>query len=226
MSHAEPHPHHHAEGVQHGGPAPGPEEYWEAFYGESERIWSGNPNVVLVREVSKLTPGRALDLGCGEGADAIWLAEQGWQVTATDISEVALGRAAAHATRAGVAERITWQRHDLAVSLPEGAFDLISSQFLHSKAELPREAILRTAASRIAPGGVLLIEGHGGFAPWEENPHPDVHFPTPDEVVEALALPEAEWELLISEDHERTQHDRDGHPATRPDTTVMLRRRK
>jgi SAM-dependent methyltransferase len=200
------------------------EEFWEARYAQSDRIWSGKPNVVLVRETAGLEPGRALDLGCGEGADAIWLAKQGWQVTAVDISRLALDRAAAHAAAEGVADRIDWQQHDLAASFPDGTFDLVSAQFLHSPVEMPREKILRNAASAVAPGGVLLIEGHAGFPAWEQHPHPDVHFPTTGEVIEALGLADGQWEVLLSEEHERIQNDPDGQPTTRTDNTVKIRR--
>ncbi|MFE4172947.1 class I SAM-dependent methyltransferase [Streptomyces sp. NPDC056909] len=200
------------------------EEYWDDRYEQSHRIWSGRPNTVLVREITGLDPGRALDLGSGEGADAVWLARQGWRVTGTDISGVALGRAAEHAEAEGVADRIDWQRHDLGVSFPEGRFDLVSAQFLHSYGDLPRERILRTAASAVAPGGVLLIVGHGGFAPWEENPHPEVHFPTPEEVLESLDLADGEWEVQICEEHERQQNGPDGRPGMRTDNTLKVRR--
>ncbi|MFJ8860732.1 SAM-dependent methyltransferase [Streptomyces sp. NPDC102451] len=199
-------------------------EMWDDRYRESDRIWSGNPNVVLVREVEDLKPGRALDLGCGEGADAVWLARSGWQVTATDISRVALERAAGHAAEAGVAGRIDWQWHDLGDTFPEGEFDLVSAQFLHSMGDLPRERILRQAASAVAPGGVLLIVGHAGFPTWEKNPHPEVHLPTTDEVLESLELPEGRWEVLLSAEHERIQNDPDGNPTTRTDNALKVRR--
>lgn len=202
-----------------------PDEHWNAFYTEHEQIWSGKPNAAFVDEVSGLTPGRALDLGCGEGADAIWLAERGWTVTAVDISTVALGRAAGHAKAAGVDDRIDWQQHELGKSFPEGEFDLVSAQFLHSKTELAREEILRSAAAAVARGGVLLIEGHLGFPPGEPNPHPEMHFPEPDEVIESLALPDGEWETLVSRAHDRAQVLRDGVPINRRDSTVKLRRR-
>ncbi|GAA1518692.1 class I SAM-dependent methyltransferase [Kribbella lupini] len=209
-----------------------PDEWWNTFYAERDQIWSGKPNAVLVTEVSDLKPGRALDLGCGEGADAIWLAQQGWTVTAVDISSVALDRAVEHAKDAGVADRIEWQRHELGKSFPDGEFDLVSAQFLHSKTELDRDAILRSAAGAVARGGVLLIEGHMGFPSHDKqgeheahNPHPDVHFPTPDEVVESLALADGEWDILVSEVHDRAQVMRDGVPITRRDSTVKVRRR-
>ncbi len=200
------------------------EEFWDDRYGRSDRIWSGNPNVVLVREVTGTPPGRALDLGSGEGADAVWLARQGWRVTGTDISGVALGRAAEHAAAEGLADRIDWQRHDLGESFPEGTYDLVSAQFLHSYGEMPREKILRSAASAVAPGGVLLIVGHSGFPSWEENPHPDVHFPTPEEVLESLDLPDGKWEVQICEEHDRSQTSPDGRPGHRTDNTVKVRR--
>ncbi|MEV0621888.1 bifunctional NAD(P)/FAD-dependent oxidoreductase/class I SAM-dependent methyltransferase [Nonomuraea sp. NPDC050404] len=199
------------------------EEFWDARYGESERIWSGDPNVVLVREVSDLSPGRALDLGCGEGGDAIWLAGRGWQVTAADISGVALERAARQAGEAGVGDRIDWQRHDFRASFPEGAYDLVSACYLHSPNEMPREEILRRAAAAVAPGGVLLVAGHGGWATWQHD-HPAMDFPTPQEVFDSLKPAEGEWEVLRSEDFERAQKSPDGQPGTRTDNVLKLRR--
>jgi SAM-dependent methyltransferase len=200
-------------------------EFWDARYAGSDRVWSGNPNGVLVREVGRLKPGTALDLGCGEGADAVWLARQGWRVTAVDISRVALDRAAAHAAAEGIADGlIDWQRHDLAESFPEGTYDLVSAQFLHSPNDMPRERILRAAAAAVAPGGVLLVVGHAGFPAWETNPHPEVHFPTPAEVLESLELPEGEWEVLLTDEHERVQNGPDGQPTTRVDNTLEIRR--
>jgi SAM-dependent methyltransferase len=198
-------------------------DVWDARYAESDRVWSGRPNVVLVREVGTLPPGTALDLGCGEGADAVWLAQRGWRVVAVDISGVALARAAAHAAGAGVADRIEWQQRDLATSFPAGTFDLVSAQFLHSWGDLPREKILHTAAASVAPGGVLLIEGHSDAGPFEHD-HGDVHFPTPDEVVADLQLADGEWEVLLAAEHPRDQTGPDGIPAVRTDSTVMVRR--
>ncbi|MFI1591386.1 SAM-dependent methyltransferase [Streptomyces halstedii] len=205
-------------------PAPTDAELWDDRYRESDRIWSGNPNTVLVREVEGLKPGRALDLGCGEGADAVWLARWGWRVTATDISRVALERAAVHAAEAGVTDRVDWQWHDLGATFPEGEYDLVSAQFLHSMGDLPREEILRRAARAVAPGGVLLIVGHAGFPHWEQNPDPSVRLPTPDEVLASLELPDGAWEVLLSDEHERVQNDPDGNPTTRTDNALKVRR--
>jgi SAM-dependent methyltransferase len=196
------------------------EQAWDERYLENDRIWSGNPNVELVAEVSDLPPGRALDLGCGEGADAVWLARRGWQVTAVDISGVALRRAAGHGAEAGV--EIDWQRHNLEESFPAGEFDLISAQFLHFWKEFDREKILRRAADAVAPGGVLLIEGHMDHGPFHHGDH-EVHFPAPEEVIGALALGDG-WEVLKAEIHARRQTGPDGNPAVRTDATVKLRR--
>ncbi|MFE4638715.1 class I SAM-dependent methyltransferase [Streptomyces sp. NPDC056773] len=219
MAHA---PDQHTPGTEFAGFAG--EEFWDSRYRESERIWSGEANTVLAREAAPLTPGRALDLGCGEGGDAVWLARQGWHVTGTDISGVALERAAAHAAGAGVADRTAWERHDLAESFPAGAYDLVSACFLHTFGEFPRARILRRAAAAVAPGGVLLVVGHAGWPSWQED-RPEVDFPTPDEVLAQLALEPGAWEVLLAEEHVRVQDQPDGRPGTRTDNAVKVRRR-
>ena len=132
---------------------------WDARYSERDAaMWSGRPNGRLVAEVSGLAPGRALDVGCGEGADAIWLARRGWTVTAIDISDVALGRARDAAELAGAA--VDWVCGDaLQTPLPIRSFDLVSMQY----PALPKaagEAALRTLLDTVRPGGVLLAVYH------------------------------------------------------------------
>src|SRR6476661_40661 len=102
---------------------------WDARYGErDDAMWSGRPNGRLVAEVADLTPGRALDVGCGEGADAIWLAQRGWTVTAIDISDVALSRARKAAELAGAT--VEWVcGNALQTPLPARSFDLVSMQY-------------------------------------------------------------------------------------------------
>lgn len=197
------------------------EEFWEDFYRDGR--WSGKPNSLLVEEVSALAAGTALDLGCGEGADAIWLASQGWQVSALDVSATALARAAGHASAAGVTKAIDWERCDLAVSFPRGSFDLVSACYLHSPVEMPRGRILREAAGAVAPGGTLLIVGHAGFPSWNQ-PDADVHFPTPQEVLDDLALPTARWEVRRSDFVTRQLPAPDGGPGTRTDNVLTLGR--
>ena len=118
---------------------------WEDRYAESERIWSGRPNDRLVEVVSGLTPGRALDLGCGEGGDAVWLAGHGWWVTAVDIADTALQRTREAAGE--LADRIDLQRHDLTRTFPEGQFDLVSAHFLHSPTGWDRDPLMQRAAA-------------------------------------------------------------------------------
>lgn len=199
--------------------------FWDERYNQSGRLWSGEPNAALVRETGGLVPGHALDLGCGEGGDAIWLARQGWRVTATDISRVALGRAAEHAAQAQVADRVDWQHHDLGVSFPVGSYDLVCAQFLHSLHEMPREQILRDAAGAVTEDGTLLIVGHMGFPAWETASHPDVDFPSPQKVLAALDLPAGQWDVLVCDTHEHSLAAPDGEPSTRTNYTVKLRRR-
>ncbi|WP_030710963.1 class I SAM-dependent methyltransferase [Streptomyces sp. NRRL F-2580] len=207
-----------------GAPREGGAEFWDERYSESTRIWSGNPNATLVREVQRLAPGRALDLGCGEGADAVWLARRGWRVTGTDISKVALGRAAEHAAEAGVGDLVEWQRHDFTESFPEGEFDLVSACFLHNYGDFPRARVLRTAAAAVAPGGVLLVVGHAGGPSWDPDRLAGIGFPTPDDVLAQLELAEGAWEVLLAEEHVQALTGPDGRPGTRPDNVVKVRR--
>jgi SAM-dependent methyltransferase len=202
------------------------EAFWEAHYGKADQVWSGNPNAVLVDEVEGLTPGRALDLGCGEGADAIWLAQQGWQVTGVDVSSTALERAAAEAARRGVADRIEWERHDLATSFPAGTFDLVSAFFFHSPVEIPREQVLRTAAAAVRPGGTLLIVGHAERPSWAPPiDGPEVRLPSAEQVLADLQLDADEWEDQRLDDPERALTAPDGSAATIRDSVLRLRRR-
>jgi SAM-dependent methyltransferase len=201
------------------------QDFWEDFYQERDQVWTGKPNALLVREVAALPPGSALDVGCAEGADAIWLAERGWQVTGVDVSATALNRAAARAAEAGVTELIDFQRHDLSVSFPAGEFDLVSAQFLHSPIapDGEREAILRRAAAAVAPGGVLLIVGHAGWPTWRHD-HPEVHLPTTAEVLEALRLEPGAWRVEVDELVTQDWPGPDGQPGSRVDNVLRIRR--
>jgi SAM-dependent methyltransferase len=121
-------------------------------------MWSGRPNGRLVAELADLAPGRALDVGCGEGADAIWLARRGWTVTAIDVSEVAVSRAREAAEREGVA--VEWRRGDaLDVTLPARSFDLVSLQY-PALPKAPGEAAVRNLLDTVRPGGLLLAVYH------------------------------------------------------------------
>lgn len=199
-------------------------DFWEQHYGQRDQIWSGQPNRRLVDEVADMRPGTALDLGCGEGADAIWLAEQGWNVVAVDVSPTALRRAAKAAAEQGVAERIDWRPCDLGSEFPEGQYDFVNAAYLLSPVALPRVEILKAAAEAVRSGGVLLILSHTGFPPGSNAPHHDMRFPTPHEQLAELGLPEGEWSVEAAEDFECPTSDREGMPPTRIDNVLRLRR--
>src|SRR5207248_4904272 len=132
---------------------------WDARYSERDgAMWSGRPNGRLVAEVGALTPGRVLDVGCGEGADAIWLARRGWTVTAIDVSDVAVSRAREAAQLAGAA--VTWVCGDaLRTTFEAHTFDLVSMQY----PALPKaagEAAVRMLLGAVRPGGLLLAVYH------------------------------------------------------------------
>lgn len=201
------------------------QRHWDERYAEKDRIWSGRVNAQLAAAAEGLSPGRALDLGCGEGGDAVWLAEQGWDVVAVDVSETALARAADEARRRGVGDRIDFAHHDLSDSFPDGRFDLVSAQYLHSFVRLERPAILRKAAESLSPGGLLVICDHGAAPPWSERIPHDHPFPSAEEVLAELDLPAAEWDRVRVESVDRPTTDPDGNPATIQDNLMVLRRR-
>jgi SAM-dependent methyltransferase len=200
------------------------QETWDARYAESERIWSGRPNPRLVEHVAGLTPGDALDVGAGEGADAVWLASQDWRVTALDVSEVALARVAAHAAEAGVADRVTTLHHDLMNGAPlPGEFDLVSAQYLHPPTDRFAE-IMQLLGSTVRPGGLLLVVGHHpddlATGLRSGHGHPELLF-TPDRVV--AALPDAVWDVRVAEAATRSVDGPDG-PVTVTDSVVLAAR--
>lgn len=198
-----------------------PEVFWEQHYQAKDRIWSGRANAVLVATVEQLPPGRALDLGCGEGGDAVWLASRGWDVTAVDISATAVSRTATAAAEAGVGVRA--ERHDLSRSLPGGPYDLVSAQFLQSPVELPRAQVLRRAAQALAVGGLLLVVEHAAPPPWAP-PGTGPAFPTPQQTYDSLELPSQAWEALRVETAARTTTGPDGQPGELLDGVVAVRR--
>ncbi len=200
--------------------------FWDARYSSAHSLWSGNPNRQLVAEAEGLAPGTALDAGAGEGADAIWLAERGWQVTAVDVSGVALGRAAEHAAKAGdeVAARIRWQREDLREWIPpERAYDLVTSQYLHLPGTL-RSTLLARLAAAVRDGGTLLIVGHHPMdleTTLQRPNHPELMF-TGDDLVSEIGGDG--WEIVTNAAAEREATDPDGRPVTAHDTVFRARR--
>jgi SAM-dependent methyltransferase len=205
-----------------------PAEYWENRYRENGKTWSGKANAALEREITGAAPGTALDLGSGEGGDALWLAHNGWAVTAVDISPTAL---AVGAAAQQPEDRITWVAADLGQWIPPASYDLVTSCFLHSFVELPREQILRRAATAVAPGGLLLIVGHAGMPHWvtpDAHHHEAGELPTPAVMLAALFdnnadLDLADWEVLTNALVERPVTAPDGSSGMIEDSVLKLR---
>jgi thioredoxin reductase/SAM-dependent methyltransferase len=180
---------------------------WDHRYG-GDRMWSGNPNGTLVDEVSGLAPGRALDVGAGEGGDALWLAEHGWRVTATDISQRALARGGAEADRRGLPVDCRLADANALDAFDAAAFDLVSAQY----ASIPRtpdgRAVLNLLRA-VAPGGTLLVVSHDLEplrAPANDLAHsrpfdPDAYVRV-DDFVAALA-DSAAWDIELHETRPR-----------------------
>jgi thioredoxin reductase len=186
---------------------PGNEADWDHRYG-GERIWSGNPNGTLVAEVEGLAPGRALDVGAGEGGDAVWLAEQGWDVTANDISQRGLDHIAAEADRRQLEIRCLRADANSLDPFEHAAFDLVSAQY----ASLPRTPDgrgVRNLLGAVAPGGTLLVVGHD-LTPLRTPIDPATHarafdpdaYVRSDDVAAALA-DDPQWEIELHETRPR-----------------------
>jgi ubiquinone/menaquinone biosynthesis C-methylase UbiE len=191
---------------------------WEDRYRDAPALWSGRVNPPLVEQATGLTPGRALDVGCGEGGDVLWLASQGWQATGLDWSSVALGRAAEHAAAAGLTERVSWVQGDVGSWPPPAAsFELVTAHFLHPTAEeLP--GVLTRLASAVVPGGTLLWVGHPHDAERAAMWGGDRFARAADA---AAHLDPTEWEVLVAD--LRPRPDGEGHHAA--DEVLRARRR-
>ena len=198
---------------------------WDERYRSAPMVWSGEPSPHLVAETANLTPGSALDVGAGEGADAIWLAERGWQVTAVDISTVGLERGRKQADHLGVAtaQKISWLHADLTEwEPPVASFDLVSAQFMHlpSAQRLP---LYQRLADSVAPGGVLLIVGHHPSdleTTARRLPDPDPLF-TANELADELG---DSWTILAQDTRPRTEIDPSGQSITVHDSVLVARR--
>lgn len=205
-------------------------EFWESRYAGQDQVWSGKVNGILAEVAATLHPGTALDLGCGEGGDVIWLAQHGWTATGVDLSATAVARGRAAAEHLGLAaETAQFEVGDLSTWQPDRMFDLVTCSYLHTfDAAMPRELILRRAVSFVAPGGHLLITSHAAAPPWaKHSEHSENHkhdFPSPGEELEALDLDTATWEVVISTTKDREAKGPGGITGTVSDTVTLVRR--
>lgn len=214
--------------------------YWESRYADGDRMWSGRVNAVLADVVTSLDQqgpvGSALDLGCGEGGDVLWLASRGWRATGVDLSPTAAARGRAAAEDAGVADHVRFDAGDLATWDTEERFTLVTASFLQSwPVEIPRAAILRRATRFVAPGGHLLVTAHAappGDLPEELRSY---RFPTPDDDLAALGVGPGEgavaegvdgdWTVVTAEVRPRSVTRDDGTVHDLLDSVVLVRRR-
>lgn len=190
---------------------------WDERYRTAEFIWSLAPNRFVAEQLAGLAPGRALDLACGEGRNALWLASRGWQVTAVDFSDVALDKGRERAAKSGL--ELDWVAADLTAYVPEaGAFDLVVIAYLHLF-QHDLDTVLRRAAGALAPGGMLFIVGHDATNPAEGVGGPqDLRvLYTPEAVTAPLAA-------LRIERAERVARHVDGAARPAIDTLVVATR--
>ncbi len=177
--------------------------------------------------MTDLPVGTALDVGCGEGADAVWLAERGWRVTGADVSPVALERAARHAGEAGVADRTEWRHVDLLSDDLPGDADLVSAMYVHVP-EADFDRVYAAIAGAVRPGGTLLVAGHH-----PDERHTDLRNPRLSHLLFApervTSLLQDGWTIEVAEARTREVGGDHGHghghgSAVATDTVVLARR--
>ncbi len=183
--------------------------HWEQLWAKTlrehpDKVAQRPPNAHLVAEVANLRPGRALDAGCGHGAETLWLAAHGWEVTAVDFSTSALAhaRSTAEALGTDVAERITWAEGDLAVwTPPPDHFDLVACLYVHVAGSV--EEMVRRLASGVAPGGTLFMVGHRPIDPATGKPTAAASQVQVSVEGAVAALDPSVWELVMAEERPR-----------------------
>ncbi|MCZ2829009.1 class I SAM-dependent methyltransferase [Modestobacter sp. VKM Ac-2986] len=204
-------------------------DYWEQHWQDRPSgpgsMAGDPPHPYLARELTGLVPGTALDAGCGAGAEALWLAAQGWQVTAADISAQALARAAERAAASGAGDRVRWVEADLGAWTPDTEFDLVTTHYAHPAG--PQLDFYDRIASWVAPGGTLLLVGH--LHTHGHNGHGHGGGPPAEASVTAAAvtarLDGAGWTVETAEELRRTLPGPHGSTRTLDDVVVRATRR-
>lgn len=197
---------------------------WDARYAATDLVWSAAPNQFVAQELADLPPGRAVDLACGEGRNAIWLAARGWDVTALDFSGVALDKGRRLAEANALRGRVTWQRADATAWEPEERYDLAVIAYLQLPAAERREAVRRAFAA-LAPGGTLLLVAHDttNLAEGTGGPQEPAVLMSAEDVLEDLAG--EDLEVLRAGRVLRDVPQPDGSTAPAYDALVRLVRR-
>lgn len=198
--------------------------FWDEMYRGRDRSRHGEPHPYLREALASVTPGRALEIGCGDHGTAVWLAARGWKVTAVDVSGVALEAAAERAERAGVSSRITWQRADLRDWTTQETFDLVAAFFLHTPLELNCAAVLARVAGQTRKHGTLLCVGHYTLPPWAWDPDATEGLLCASELATALGTHAPEWRTLFADELPRTVTSCDGQSSTVVDAVLHVAR--
>ncbi len=207
------------------------EAYWESHWRQAGAHRAGPemaPNPYLERETSGLVPGTALDAGCGEGAEARWLATAGWRVTGADMSHEVLTRAAEHAAGSPAADGVRWVEADLTAWEPGEQFDLVTTHYAHPA--MSQVAFYRRISDWVAPGGTLLIVGHlhpsHATHPGQGQDHGH-HPPEASATVAGITavLDAARWDVVTADEQTRALSDRDGRSVALHDVVVRATRR-
>jgi uncharacterized protein (DUF952 family) len=203
--------------------------YWDEHY-ERGGAAAGHllpPNPYLVEEVGDLPPGAALEAGCGEGAEAIWLGRAGWRVTAVDIAAAPLARASERAAAEGVDDRVEWVRADLGSWEPRQTYDLVTTHYAHPS--MPQLDFYDRLAAWVAPGGSLLVVGHLESGHGHGHGAQHDHQPPAEASVTAARITErldpALWDVVTAGEHTRTLGGTGGGHGILQDVVVRAVRR-
>ncbi len=214
-------------------------KYWDDIWSSDRAgaMSTSAPNPHLVRQVEGLRPGSAIDAGCGAGAEALWLAGAGWNVTAADVADAALEFGKKRAAESGLSERVKWIQADLSFWEPDEKFDLVTTHYAHPA--IPQLEFYRRLATWVAPGGTLLIVGHlhhndsmtAGQDQSQGHGHGHDQDSTPPAEASATAAAITElldpdsWEIATADESTRTMAGPGGRTTTIHDVVVRAYRR-